>query len=126
MSKRSLQLNPLLKAATWEDIKAKRNELEQSPISTPYGVFDADRDSVIRIGEALSSFHGLPTLVDGTLGWKRADNIVVMLSFVELLAVRQAITNRAAILFAQAEVLKAGGPYQVKDLDNLALWGLPD
>lgn len=124
MSARSLQLNPLLKTATWEDIKAKRNEIEQSPITTAHGVFDADRDSIIRMDSALLGFSGLPTLVNGELGWKLADNSIVFLTEAELLSVRQAITVRAALIFVAAETIAIGAPVQVGALNNLAIWGL--
>lgn len=123
MSQRQIRINPALKTATWEDIKAKRNELELSPITTTKGTFDADRDSLMRIDTAVAAFNSLPTLINGQLGWKTFDNQVVFLTNAELNEIRTAIAVRAATLHYQAGVI-ATGTHQVKDLDALPLWGL--
>lgn len=126
--KRSLQLNPLLVAATWEQIKAKRDELELSPITLDSGLtFDYDQQAKLRFETALSQFDNLPTLVSGELAWKLADNSFELHTKSELQAVydelQQKTAIRAALLFAQAEALAIGSP-TVGDLEDLATWGL--
>lgn len=120
MSKRSLQINPALKEATWEDIKAKRDALIASPITTEHGVFDAGQVSISRMDGAL-----LDPLVT-ELGWKLHDNTFVRLTPAQLNDVRIDISRRTGRLFVVAEMLKTSGPYRVRDLDNPNMWGLPD
>lgn len=121
---RTLFLNPRNKTAIWSDIKAKRDELEVSPITVTQGIFDADREALLRIDSALSAFELLPTLdSNNKLGWKTYDNQVVMLSKSELQGIRNEIAKRAALIHLNAEVIRQGS-YLVSDLDNLSLWGL--
>ena len=123
--KRSLQLNPANQLASWEHIKTKRNELEVSPITVGTEDYDADRDSILRMDQALSAFDVLPTLnAEGKLGWKTFDNQVVLLTKAQLTQVREEIAKRAALLHYNASVLHAAGTYLVKELDNTTLWGL--
>lgn len=119
MSKRSLQINPALKLATWEDIKAKRNALIESPIQIGGNVFDADERSILRMDEAML----VPSAVE--FGWKLHDNTFVRVTPHELREVRIAIARRTGLLFVAGESLRMSGPHQVKDLDNPSLWGLP-
>lgn len=126
--KRSLQLNPLLVAATWEQIKAKRGELEVSPITLDSGLtFDYDQQAKLRFETALSQFDNLPTLVSGELAWKLADNSFELHTKSQLQAVydelQQKTAIRAALLFAKAEELSSGSP-TVGDIAELATWGL--
>lgn len=121
---RTLQLNPMNKVATWDDIKAKRDSLETSPITITEGVFDADRDALLRIDSALSAFDVLPTLdVNNKLGWKTFDNQVVLLDKTQLQYLREEIAKRAALLHFNAGVIVSGS-HLVKDLDNTELWGI--
>lgn len=126
--KRSLQLNPLLQPATWEQIKAKRNQLEVSPITLDSGLmYDYDQQAKLRFETALAQFENLPTLIDGQLAWKLADNTFQLHTKVELQAVYDELQSktaiRAALLFAKAEELAAGSP-TVGDLEGLSTWGL--
>lgn len=126
--KRSLQLNPLLVPATWEQIKAKRDDLELSPVRLDSGLtFDYDQKAKLRFETALSQFDSLPTLVEGKLAWKLADNSFELHTKSQLQAVydelQQKTAIRAALLFAKAEELAAGSP-TVGDLEDLATWGL--
>ena len=126
--KRSLQLNPLLVAATWEQIKAKRDELEISPITLDSAlVFDYDQQAKLRFETALSQFDNLPTLIDGKLAWKLSDNSFELHTKTELQAVydelQQKTAIRASLLFAKAEELAAGSP-TVGDIAELSTWGL--
>lgn len=123
--KRSLQLNPDHRPATWEQIRDLRDAHELSPVTTTYGTFDADEKAEYRLTQAISTFDSLPTVQNGKLGWKLADNTLVQLSLAELQDVYQQLrTNRAiraAVLHAKAEQFRvadpAPTPAQLKQLD---------
>lgn len=122
---RTLLLNPDNKLATWEAIKAKRNELEVSAITVSGITYDADKDSILRMDQALSAFDVLPTLdVNNKLGWKTFDNQVVMLSKTELQEVRDEIAKRGSLLHFNATVIHTDGTHLMKDLNNPSLWGV--
>lgn len=126
--KRSLQLNPLNMIATWEQIKAKRNEIELMPISLADGrVFDYDKDAMDRFDRAINSFDSLPTLVNGELAWKLYDNTLEYMTKAELTAVRDELVSKQAIrtatIFQQAELLNAQGK-TLSEVNDLTNWGL--
>lgn len=121
-------VDPLAIVATWEQIKAKRNALEISPITLDNGLaYDYDQQAKLRFETALAQFENLPTLIDGQLAWKLADNTFQLHAKVELQAVYDELQGkaavRAALLFAKAEELAAGAP-TVGDLEGLSTWGL--
>lgn len=127
---RTLQLNPLNKAALWDDIKSKRDEFEQSPISTvSFGDFDADEISVLRMKDAVEQFDVLPTLVDSKLTWKRADNSLIQLTKAELNSVYEEIKQkrsiRSAMLHVKAEEfrLSLSAPTK-KEINEISFWGI--
>lgn len=101
---RILRLDPLKKSATWEQIKAKRDEFEQAPIDTGYGTFDANEISTSRLSEAIEQFENLTTLVDGKLVWKLADNSLLPLSKAELEEVLSEIKRKRSIRSGQLHV----------------------
>lgn len=112
----------------WRAIKAKRDELEVSPITLDSGLtFDYDQQAKLRFETALSQFDNLPTLIEGKLAWKLADNSFELHTKSELQAVydelQQKTAIRAALLFAKAEDLSSGSP-TVGDIAELATWGL--
>lgn len=123
--KRSLQLNPDNQPATWTQIRDARDAHELSPVATTYGTFDADEKAEYRLTQAIDTFGSLPTVQNGKLGWKLADNTHVQLSLAELQDVYQQLqTNRAiraAVLHARAEQFRvadpAPTPAQLKQLD---------
>lgn len=126
MSARSLQLNPLLKAATVEQIKAKRNELEQAPITVSgVGTFDADDKSLVRMKAALDNWATLPTVVSGEITWVLADNSSVVLDETAFAAAVNAIgvawAERSATVHIVAQTLP-GTFVTVGDLDDSATW----
>lgn len=126
--KRSLNINPLKKTATWEQIKTKRDALEVSPITLDNGLtYDYNEKAKLRFETALSQFDNLPTLVDGKLTWKLADNTLEPHSKAELQAVYDELQAKTAIraaqLFMQAEIL-AEGNHTVADIEDLTNWGL--
>lgn len=98
----------------WGVIKHFRNLHESSPVTTNYGTFDADELSSMRLQEAYDHFESLPTVVDGILTWKLADNSFVGLTKVEILdALTQLKVNRsvrAALLHVKAEQFNSQDP----------------
>lgn len=121
--KRSLHLNPLNQTATWQDIKAKRETLKRTPITTSVGTFDVDDISFKNITTAIDAFAAIEDSTTNTVTWKLEDNTQVAVTLTDLQNVRNAVAVRANTLHYYAEVINAG-TYLVKDLDNLALWGL--
>jgi hypothetical protein len=125
--KRQLKINPLKKVATWDQIKAKRNLLEQGGLLYMGNAFDADEVSLKRMSMAIDSFDDLPTLVNGTLAWKQEDNTVVWLTKAEITALYLQLSlqlaKRASLLHYQAAVFAASPPL-VEVLDDLSAWGV--
>ena len=125
--KRSLQLNPDNRPATWEQIRDLRDAHELSPVATTYGTFDADEKAEYRLTQAIAMFDSLPTLQNGKLGWKLADNTLLPLSLAELEdAYQQIKTNRAiraALLHAKAEQFRVADPAPTPaQLKQLEFW----
>lgn len=122
--KRSLQINPLNKAATWEVIKAKREELKRIPITTSIGTIDVDNVSFQNITVAIGAFAALENPQTNTITWKMADNSFVNVTQAELQEVVTAVAVRANTIHTKAEEINAIGGYLVKELDDLAVWGI--
>lgn len=127
--KRSALINPDYFPATWEQIKAKRDELELAPIELDDGrVFDFDKDAIDRFNGSIKHFSSLTTKTsDGLLGWKLFNDDTEFLSQQNLadilaeLETKQAI--RSGILHYQAQAFKASPP-TVAELNDLATWGI--
>ena len=125
--KRSFQLNPDNRPATWAQIKHWRDTHETAPVNTSFGLFDADERSDSRMRQAIELFDSLPTVTDGLLTWKRADNTLVDLSLPELQQVYQEVrigrASRAALLHRQAEVFRQqANPPTPAELSRLETW----
>ena len=125
--KRSLQLNPDNRPATWGQIKHWRDTHEIAPVTTTFGAFDCDERSDARMRQAIEAFDSLPTVTDGTLAWKRADNTLVNLTLVELQQVYQEgkieRASRAALLHQQAEAFRQQSvPPTPAQLAQLETW----
>lgn len=125
--KRSLQLNPDNRPATWEQIKHWRDVHETSPVATSFGVFDCDERSDARMAGSIEQFDNLPTLQGGKLTWKLADNSYLPLTKAELEQVYAEVrTNRAArgaVLHVKAEVFRQMDPAPTPaELANLSFW----
>ncbi|MDP4546482.1 DUF4376 domain-containing protein [Marinobacter sp. MDS2] len=125
--KRSLQLNPDNRPATWEQIKRWRDTHEIAPVATSFGVFDCDERSDARMAGSIEQFDNLPTLQEGKLTWKRADNTYVALTKAELEQVYAEVkTNRAArgaVLHVKAEQFWQTNPAPTPaQLSDLSFW----
>lgn len=126
--KRSLQLNPDNKPATWAQIRDWRDTHEIAPVTTSFGTFDSDERSDARLSGSIELFDNLPTLdQDNKLTWKRADNSFIKLTKTELQTVYTELKiNRAArgaILHVKAEMFRQMNPTPTPaQLSDLAFW----
>ncbi|WP_289100948.1 DUF4376 domain-containing protein [uncultured Marinobacter sp.] len=126
--KRSLQLNPDNRPATWAQVRDWRDTHEVAPVETSQGTFDCDDRSDKRLYEQLGMFDYLDTLnPDGTLSWKRADNTWVALSKQQLADLYQEIrinrAKRAGVLHVKAAEFEALEVKPlVKELQVLNFW----
>ena len=125
--KRSLQLNPDNRPATWEQIKHWRDTHEVAPVATTFGMFDADERSDARMAGSISQFNNLPTLQNGKLTWKRADNSYIALTETELQQVYAEVqANRAArgaVLHVKAEQYRQmATPPTPAQLADISFW----
>lgn len=126
--KRSLQLNPKHRPATWEQIRGWRDRHEIAPVATSYGTFDCDERSEARMAGSIELFDSLPTVdAQGRLTWKRADNSYLPVTRPELQAVfaelKTARAQRGAILHVKAEQFNAMDPKPtIAQLETLSFW----
>ena len=124
----SLKLDPRKKLATWEQIKAKRDELEASPIQLFNGnVYDYNERTELRLQKALKGFDSLRSVQEngGMLPWKLSNNEWYLHTKEEFQQVVNdidlEIAKRSDELFARAEQLAANPP-TVEDLELLSTW----
>ena len=127
--KRSLQLNPDNRPATWKQIEYWRDIHEASPVNTSFGEFHADALSITeRMAGSIEQFDSLPTLnPDGTLRWKQPGQTYVDLTKSELEQVYNEVkTNRAirgALLHVKAEQFRQQAtPPTPAQLADLSFW----
>lgn len=125
--KRSMQLNPDNRPATWEQIKHWRDTHEIAPVDTASGTFDCDERSDARMAGSIELFDNLPTLQGGKLTWKRGDNSFVQLTKAELTQVYAEVKmNRAArgaVLHVKAEQFRQMDPAPTPaQLSDLSFW----
>lgn len=126
--KLSLQINPANKPATVEQIYAKRNELEQAPITIDDGrSFNYEEIHQKRFEKTIKHFLLSPMVVEGKHPWVLADGTVEQLTLAELVAIDAELDEklyvRGSILAVSEQTLIANPP-NLSDLDNLATWGL--
>lgn len=125
--KRSLQLNPDNRPATWEQVKHWRDAHEGAPVDTLHGAFDADDRSERRMSDAHNFFDDIPKNEDGTITWKRADNTFIDLTGPQLLGVYVEVMEkraaRAALLHRKAEEFRLQDPKPTPaQLSRLSFW----
>lgn len=126
--KRTLQLNPDNRPATWVQIRDWRETHKRAPVTTSMGVFDADEIADLNFQGMIEQFDHLPTLDEqNRLTWKRADNSYYPLTKTELQQVYNEVkTNRAirgALIHVQAEVFNTMDPKPtVKQLSDMGFW----
>ena len=127
--KRSLQLNPDNRPATWEQIEYWRGTHEMAPVETSLGWFHADPLSVSeRMKGSIEQFDVLPTLnIDGTLTWKQPGGIYTSLTKAELITAYNEVKTRRAIraslLHVRAAEFNQMNPTPtVNQLKDLSFW----
>lgn len=125
--KRSLQLNPDHRPATWAQIKHWRDTHEVAPIDTSYGTFDCDPRSDARLAGSMEQFVHLPTLNQGKLTWKRADNSYIELTQGDLqqlyTEVKRKRAERGALLHVKGEAFRhMATPPTPAQLADLSFW----
>ncbi len=111
----------------WEDIKNYRNIFEQVPVQTSYGDIDVDAIAMERLAIAIKQYLFLPTLQNGKLAWKMADNSIQLFNQVELSDLYEqadkARSVRAACLHVKAEQFNAMDPAPTIDfISKLNNW----
>lgn len=94
--------------ARWELIKSSRNNALVAPLTTVYGVFDADLYSQKNITDAIAMLQtlsdaGYPQSVEYTL----YDNTVASLSTVQMIEVGLSLGQRTQQIYATARALRA-------------------
>jgi len=124
---RSLQLNPDNRPAVWAQIRQWREAHKRAPVATSFGVFDADNESDNNFTEMIEFFDGLPTLVNGKLTWKLADNSYLAITKAELIQIHieigEARAARGALLHVKAEQLNQMTPLPTPaQLSSLNFW----
>ena len=103
------------RAVTAAEIKAKRNELEESAITVMVNAvsrtFDGDVLSLSRMGEQIRRFDSLPTVVGGELAWGLSDGSIIHMTKTELQTayddIRDAKADRRADLHDRARTIMA-------------------
>lgn len=125
MSLRSIQVNPDLQPATWDEIKYYRDLFEVSPITLDDGrEFDYDEKAMVRMERSVNHWAAAQKETDGTLGWKLLDNSYTFATEAQLTAIKaeldNKLTERASILHVKAEVFKLTSATlgTVKELSN--------
>lgn len=126
--RRSLQLNPNNRPADWTAIRDWREAHKRSPVTTSFGVFDADNEADVNFQGMIKQFYNLTTLdAQNRLMWKRADNSFMPLSKVDLEAVYAEVETgravRGAILHVKAEVFNMQDPKPTpSQLKDISFW----
>ena len=125
--KRSLQLNPDNRPATWIQIRDWREKHKRAPVDIGMGSFDADEAADQNFRNMIDDFDNLPTLQSGKLTWKRADNTLISLDKAELQQVyaeiKTARATRGALLHVSAEMFQQmATPPTPAQLADLSFW----
>ena len=124
------ELSFFAKPSTESNINHWRELHKRSPVVTSFGLFDADNDADKNFEEMIEFFDGLPTLIDGKLTWKLADNSFLPLTKIELTQVYseigQARAGRGALLHVKAEQFKQMNPRPLmSELSSIDFWLSP-
>ena len=105
--------------ASWADIKRYRNEFSNRPIAVTAGLLDIDSTSMEILQLAEEQFDILPTVTNGELAWKMADNSYVYLEYQDVVLMnteaKQLKAQQVATMFYQAEVFRAMSPAPTLD-----------
>lgn len=91
----------------WEEIKRSRDAAINAPLTTPYGVFDADPSSRANISNAVLYLQTLEQQgTPGTVDWTLADNSTITLNYQEMSQVGLLLGQRTNAAYDTARALR--------------------
>lgn len=93
-----------LKVSKWEEVKQARQLADESPLITPYGVFDADYQSQQKIAGAVQLALMAPNT--WSIDWTLHDNSVVTLTKSQLVEVGVTLGTRTSSLYEQSRTIR--------------------
>ena len=98
----------VLRAAKWAEVKQARNAATRAPISTPFGVFDADDAAQANISKRVQMLNNtpaasLPLIIEFT----RHDNTVATLTPAQMVQVGLLLGAQVEAAFAKGRVLRS-------------------
>lgn len=97
-----------VKDEKWEQIKHDRDAAIAAPLSTSYGVFDADANSRANIANAVLYLQTLEQQgTPGTVDWTLADNTTITLNYQEMSTVGLLLGQRTNSAYDTARALRA-------------------
>lgn len=91
----------------WEEIKRSRDAAINAPLSTPYGVFDADPNSRANIANSVLYLQTLEQQgTPGTVDWTLADNTTITLNYQEMSTVGLLLGQRTNAAYDTGRALR--------------------
>jgi hypothetical protein len=91
----------------WAQIKLNRDAAINAPLTTPYGVFDADPSSRANISNAVLYLQTLEQQgTPGTVDWTLADNSTITLNYQEMSQVGLLLGQRTNAAYDTARALR--------------------
>lgn len=97
-----------VKDQKWEQIKRDRDAAINAPLSTPYGVFDADANSRANIANSVLYLQTLEQQgTPGTVDWTLADNTIITLNYAEMSEVGLLLGQRTNAAYDTGRALRA-------------------
>lgn len=91
----------------WSEIKRSRDAAINAPLTTPYGVFDADANSRANIANAVLYLQTLEQQgTPGTIDWTLADNTTITLNYAEMSSVGLLLGHRTNAAYDTARALR--------------------
>lgn len=96
-----------VKNEKWEEIKRSRDAAINAPLSTPYGVFDADPNSRANIANSVLYLQTLEQQgTPGTVDWTLADNTTITLNYQEMSTVGLLLGQRTNAAYDTGRALR--------------------
>ena len=97
-----------LKAAKWTEVKQARNAATKTPISTPFGIFDADDAAQANISKRVLLLNNTPAAsLPLTIEFTRHDNTVATLTPAQMVQVGLLLGAQVEAAFAKGRVLRS-------------------
>ena len=96
------------KADKWAELKQARNAAVQAPVSTPFGVFDADDAAQANITKRVLMINNIPAVsLPTTIEFTRHDNTVATLTPAQMVQVGLLLGAQVEAAFAKGRALRA-------------------